>query len=74
MSNTRNSGTLILVSPAESVPKPQVRGEACLVLLHPPGPDIGRRTPLQRQSYIIGRDTDADLVIKIGRASCRERV
>jgi two-component system cell cycle response regulator len=59
----RNSGTLILVSPVESVPKPQVRGDACLVLLHPPGPDIGKRTPLQRQSYIIGRDADADLVI-----------
>ena len=63
MSQTRNTGTLILVAPVESVPKPQVRGEACLVLLHPPGPDIGRRTPLARQSYIIGRDTDADLVI-----------
>jgi diguanylate cyclase (GGDEF)-like protein len=63
VSQHRNSGTLILVSPVESVPKPQTRGEACLVLLHPPGPEIGKRTPLQRQSYIIGRDTDADLVI-----------
>ncbi len=63
MSQQRNSGTLILVAPIESVPKPQERGEACLVLLHPPGPDIGRQTPLARQSYIIGRDTEADLVI-----------
>lgn len=33
------------------------------MLLHPPGPDIGRRTPLTRQKYVVGRDTDADLVI-----------
>ena len=63
MSQQRNSGTLILVSPIDAAPKPVSRGEACLVLLHPPGPDIGRRTPLARQSYVIGRDTEADLVI-----------
>ncbi|MBE7447880.1 MAG: GGDEF domain-containing protein [Kofleriaceae bacterium] len=63
MSQQRNSGTLILVSPVDSAPKPAGRGEACLVLLHPPGPDIGKRTPLSRPSYVVGRDTDADLVI-----------
>jgi len=63
VSSPRNSGTLILISPVDSSPKPQVKGEACLVLLHPPGPEIGKRTPLTRQLYVIGRDTDADLVI-----------
>jgi diguanylate cyclase (GGDEF)-like protein len=58
----RNSGTLILSRPVEAVSKTKERGEACLVLLHPPGPDIGRRTPLTQRNYIIGRE-NADLVI-----------
>jgi diguanylate cyclase (GGDEF)-like protein len=58
----RNSGTLILSRPVEAVTRTQERGEACLVLLHPPGPDIGRRTPLTQRSYVIGRE-NADLVI-----------
>lgn len=37
--------------------------EACIILLHPPGPDIGRRTPLTDGMYIVGRDQSADLVI-----------
>jgi len=39
------------------------KGEACLVNLHPPGPDIGRRIPLLDPSYIVGRDSDAGLVV-----------
>jgi diguanylate cyclase (GGDEF)-like protein len=58
----RNSGTLIIARPVE-VPKPRERGEACLVLLHPPGPDIGKRTPLQKRAYVVGRDAEVDLVI-----------
>ena len=58
----RNSGTLILSRPVEAVARSKERGEACLVLLHPPGPDIGRRTPLTQRSYVIGRE-NADLVI-----------
>jgi len=38
-------------------------GEACLVHLHPPGPDIGRRIPLVNSQYIVGRDNDAGLVV-----------
>lgn len=38
-------------------------GEACLVNLHPPGPDIGRRIPLVNSQYIVGRDNDAGLVV-----------
>jgi two-component system, cell cycle response regulator len=62
VSAERNSGTLIIARPVE-VPKPRERGEACLVLLHPPGPDIGRRTPLSKKAYIVGRDAEVDLVI-----------
>jgi diguanylate cyclase (GGDEF)-like protein len=38
-------------------------GEACLVNLHPPGPDIGRRIPLVNSQYIVGRDSEAGLVV-----------
>jgi diguanylate cyclase (GGDEF)-like protein len=58
----RNSGTLILSRPVEAVARTKERGDACLVLLHPPGPDIGRRTPLTQRSYVVGRE-NADLVI-----------
>jgi two-component system cell cycle response regulator len=58
----RNSGTLILSRPVEVAARDKDPGEACLVLLHPPGPDIGRRTPLTQRSYVVGRE-NADLVI-----------
>ena len=33
------------------------------MLLHPPGPDIGKRTRLIHNAYVVGRDAEADLVI-----------
>jgi diguanylate cyclase (GGDEF)-like protein len=39
------------------------KGDACIILLHPPGPDIGKRTPLVQKRYVVGRDAEADLVI-----------
>jgi two-component system cell cycle response regulator len=63
VSNTRNSGTLILSRPVNVPTQEGPRGEACIILLHPPGPEIGKRTPLIQQRYIVGRDTDVDLVI-----------
>jgi two-component system, cell cycle response regulator len=62
MAADRNSGTLIINRSAE-VSAPRERGEACLVLLHPPGPDIGKRTPLSKRAYVVGRDAEVDLVI-----------
>ena len=38
-------------------------GDACLVNLHPPGPDIGKRVPLVQNSYIVGRDSEAGFVV-----------
>jgi two-component system cell cycle response regulator len=60
--DTRNGGTLILARPLEVAPEVE-HGEACLVLLHPPGPEIGRRMALSKQSYVVGRESDVDLVI-----------
>jgi two-component system, cell cycle response regulator len=62
MSTVRDGGTLIIPRVAV-LSEPQPHGDACLVLLHPSGPDLGRRTALEGASYIIGRDTDADLVV-----------
>jgi diguanylate cyclase (GGDEF)-like protein len=60
--DNRHGGTLILARPLDVEPKRE-RGEACLVLLHPPGPDIGRRMALVKPSYVVGRENDVDLVI-----------
>jgi diguanylate cyclase (GGDEF)-like protein len=38
-------------------------GDACLVNLHPPGPEIGRRIQLVNSQYIVGRDADLGLVV-----------
>jgi two-component system, cell cycle response regulator len=64
----RDGGTLILQRPLGSLTeKKGPPGEACLVNLHPPGPDIGRRIPLVNSQYIVGRDNDAGFVV--GRSS-----
>jgi diguanylate cyclase (GGDEF)-like protein len=60
----RDGGTLILQRPLGPPEKKEgPPGEACLVNLHPPGPDIGRRIPLANTEYIVGRDTDAQFVV-----------
>ena len=33
-------------------------GEACLVLIYPPGPDMGKRFPLARSEVVLGRGAD----------------
>jgi len=59
----KDGGTLILQRPLGPSDKKGPVGEACLVNLHPPGPDIGRRIPLTNQNYVVGRDNDAGLVV-----------
>jgi len=59
----RDGGTLILQRPLGPVEKKPPSGDACLVNLHPPGPDIGRRIPLLEMQYIVGRDSEAGLVV-----------
>ena len=59
----RDGGTLILARPLGPPDKKGPTGEACLVNLHPPGPDIGRRIPLTNSQYIVGRDSEAGLVV-----------
>jgi len=61
----RDGGTLILQKPLGDADRkpPTGSGEACLVNLHPPGPDIGRRIPLLNREYIVGRDSEAGFVV-----------
>jgi diguanylate cyclase (GGDEF)-like protein len=59
----RDGGTLILQLPIGPFEKKGPTGGACLVNLHPPGPDIGRRISLVNSQYIVGRDSDAGLVV-----------
>jgi two-component system, cell cycle response regulator len=60
----REGGTLILARPlGPTDEKKPPAGDACLVNLHPPGPEIGRRIPLLNRQYIVGRDTDAGFVV-----------
>ena len=46
-------------------------GEACLVLIYPPGPNMGRRFPLTRSETVLGRGADCD--VQIDRDSVSRR-
>ena len=46
-------------------------GEACLVLIYPPGPDMGKRFPLTRNEIVLGRGADCD--IQVDRDSVSRR-
>jgi diguanylate cyclase (GGDEF)-like protein len=58
----REGGTLILQRPLGASEK-KPGGDSCLVNLHPPGPDIGRRITLLNSQYIVGRDSEAGFVV-----------
>jgi diguanylate cyclase (GGDEF)-like protein len=54
------------------VVKPRVEaGEACLVLIYPPGPDMGKRFPLTRNEVVLGRGADCD--VQVDRDSVSRR-
>src|SRR5271169_2634047 len=46
-------------------------GEACLVLIYPPGPEMGKRFALSRTEIVLGRGADCD--IQIDRDSVSRR-
>jgi diguanylate cyclase (GGDEF)-like protein len=49
----------------------QVHSEAMLVMLHPPGPTLGRRFPLSKAEHVIGRMTDLDIAVDADSVSRR---
>jgi diguanylate cyclase (GGDEF)-like protein len=56
-------GTLFLKKTPRRQVLPTAAGDACLILLYPAGPNIGRRTPLGGTEYVLGRVTEADIVM-----------
>jgi two-component system cell cycle response regulator len=51
--------------------KPVETGEACMVLIYPPGPDMGKRFPLSRPEVVLGRGGDCD--VQVDRDSVSRR-
>jgi two-component system, cell cycle response regulator len=46
------------------VVKPKIEsGDGCLVLIYPPGPDMGKRYPLGSDEIVVGRGSDCDIQI-----------
>ncbi len=62
-SDYRDGGTLVLARPLEAPDKNKSGEAACLVMIHPPGPDIGKRVSLPLPMYVVGRDATADFVV-----------
>ena len=65
-----HEGTLFL-KPVKVEPGAAAAGDACLILLHPPGPGLGARTPLTRAEYVIGRGPENDIVAERDSVSRR---
>jgi two-component system, cell cycle response regulator len=59
------------ITKVQVVKAPAAGGEACLVLIYPPGPDMGRRFALNRNEVVLGRGSDCD--IQVDRDSVSRR-
>ena len=53
------------------VAPPRVLGPACLVVLYPPGPDMGRRLALDKDELVLGRENECDFAIESDTVSRR---
>jgi diguanylate cyclase (GGDEF)-like protein len=51
------------ISKVQVVKPTKEADEACLVLIHPPGPDLGKRFPLLRSEFVLGRGADCDIQV-----------
>ena len=56
-------GTQVISASALGLKQEKPAGDACLILLHPPGPEIGRRFRLDKKFYTVGRGTESDLMV-----------
>jgi diguanylate cyclase (GGDEF)-like protein len=59
------------ITKVQVVKQPAAGGEGCLVLIYPPGPDMGRRFALTRNEVVLGRGSDCD--IQVDRDSVSRR-
>ncbi|GAB4563589.1 MAG: GGDEF domain-containing protein [Haliangiales bacterium] len=59
------------ITKVQVLKQPEEGGEACLVLIYPPGADMGRRFPLDRNELVIGRGADCDIQVDYDSVSRR---
>jgi two-component system, cell cycle response regulator len=59
------------ITKISQAPPKQRTGDACLVLIYPPGPEMGKRWTLSEREIILGRGTDCD--VQIDRDSVSRR-
>jgi two-component system, cell cycle response regulator len=59
------------ITKISQAPPKQRQGDACLVLIYPPGPEMGKRWPLAEKEIILGRGSDCD--VQIDRDSVSRR-
>ena len=71
MGTDEDSGTVVIKAAEAARPKLADDTQAVVVLLYPPGPNIGRRYPLNREQHVIGRLSDVDIPIDADSVSRR---
>ena len=59
------------ITKVQVVKPKQAAGDACLVLIYPPGPELGKRWGLGTNEIVVGRGSDCD--IQIDRDSVSRR-
>ena len=71
MGTDEDSGTVVIKAAEAARPKVAEDTQAVVVLLYPPGPNIGRRYQLNREQHVIGRLADVDIPIDADSVSRR---
>lgn len=51
------------ITQVQAIKPPLDEGEACLVLIYPSGPDMGKRFPLSKDEVVLGRGGDCDILV-----------
>ncbi len=59
------------ITEIQTIKPPEEGGEACLVLIYPPGPEMGKRFPLTQDEVVLGRGSDCD--VQVDRDSVSRR-
>lgn len=68
-SKKRRGGTVVLDEPPVGTGAESPQAHAYIVLLQAPGGEIGRRTALDGDHYVLGREDDADILLDRETAS-----
>jgi diguanylate cyclase (GGDEF)-like protein len=68
--NDGRNSTLVL-NAAQIASRPEAATEAVIVVLHPPGPSMGKRFPLHNPEHVIGRLAEVDIPVDADSVSRR---